>query len=159
MPDPLGLPPTLQRLVTATNAHDLDGLVACFADDYRLVMPNHPSRNFTGPGQVRRNWEQFFALIPDITGSITAAAAGPAEDQWWTEWQMSGTRLDGTSHLMGGVTDRCPRRPQRGRPGPGQPVLPGTPRRPRVAGRRRRRRRRAYARGHRSGRGGGTVIT
>jgi len=103
MPDPLGLPPTLQRLVTATNAHDLDGLVACFADDYRLVMPNHPSRNFTGPGQVRRNWEQFFALIPDITASVTAAAAGPVDDQWWTEWEMSGTRLDGSRHLFRGV--------------------------------------------------------
>jgi ketosteroid isomerase-like protein len=103
MPDPLGLPPTLHRLVTATNAHDLDGLVACFADDYRLVMPNHPSRNFTGPGQVRRNWAQFFALIPDITATITAATAGPVDDEWWTEWEMSGTRLDGSRHLFRGV--------------------------------------------------------
>ena len=103
MPDPPGLPPTLQRLVTATNAHDLDGLVACFADDYQLVMPNHPSRDFTGPGQVRRNWEQFFALVPDITVSVTAAVAGPRADQWWTEWEMSGTRLDGSRHLFRGV--------------------------------------------------------
>ena len=102
MRDPLGLPPTLQRLVTATNAHDLDGLVACFADDYRLVMPNHPSRNFTGPGQVRRNWEQFFALIPDISATLRDAVPGRA-DEWWTEWEMTGTRLDGSRHLFGGV--------------------------------------------------------
>jgi ketosteroid isomerase-like protein len=102
MPDPLGLPPTLQRLVTATNAHDLDGLVACFADDYRLVVPNHPSRNFTGPGQVRRNWEQFFALIPDIRATLRDAVPGRV-DEWWTEWQMSGTRLDGGRHLLHGV--------------------------------------------------------
>ncbi|QGF24573.1 nuclear transport factor 2 family protein [Raineyella fluvialis] len=97
-----GLPPTLERLVTVTNQHDLDGLVACFADDYRLVMPNHPSRNFVGPGQVRRNWEQFFRVIPDITTTIRAVAAG-RDDQWWTEWEMTGTRLDGAPHLMRGV--------------------------------------------------------
>ncbi|MGN6754368.1 MAG: nuclear transport factor 2 family protein [Intrasporangium sp.] len=102
MSDPLGLPPTLVRLVTATNAHDLEGLVACFADDYRLEMPNHPTRNFTGPGQVRRNWGQFFTLIPDISGTITDATPGPA-DRWWTEWEMRGTRLDGSAHLMRGV--------------------------------------------------------
>ena len=102
MPDPLGLPPTLQRLVTATNAHDLDGLVACFADDYRLVMPNHPARDFTGPAQVRRNWEQFFALIPDIRATLRDAVPGRG-DEWWTEWEMSGTRLDGSRHLARGV--------------------------------------------------------
>lgn len=102
MPNSPGLPPTLQRLVTATNAHDLDGLVACFADDYRLVMPNHPSRSFTGPGQVRRNWEQFFALIPDIRATLRDAVPGRG-DEWWTEWEMSGTRLDGGRHLLHGV--------------------------------------------------------
>lgn len=102
MSESLGLPPTLVRLVTATNAHDLEGLVACFADDYRLEMPNHPSRNFTGPHQVRRNWEQFFTLIPDISATVTDAAPGSA-DRWWTEWEMSGTRVDGAAHLMRGV--------------------------------------------------------
>jgi ketosteroid isomerase-like protein len=102
MSDPLGLPPTLLRLVTATNAHDLEGLVACFADDYRLEMPNHPTRNFTGPGQVRRNWEQFFTVIPDISATITGVTPEPP-DRWWTEWEMRGTRLDGAAHLMRGV--------------------------------------------------------
>jgi ketosteroid isomerase-like protein len=102
MSDPLGLPPTLLRLVTATNDHDLDGLVGCFAHDYRLVMPNHPSRDFTGPGQVRRNWQQFFAAVPDIRLTIADVAAGSA-DQWWTEWRVTGTRVDGGRHLLSGV--------------------------------------------------------
>jgi ketosteroid isomerase-like protein len=102
MSDPLGLPPTLLRLVTATNDHDLEGLVGCFADDYRLVMPNHPDRSFTGPGQVRRNWQQFFALVPDIAMTITDIAAGSA-DRWWTEWRVTGTRVDGSPHLLSGV--------------------------------------------------------
>lgn len=102
MSDPIGLPPTLARLVTATNEHDLDELVACFADDYRLVMPNHPARDFTGTGQVRRNWGQFFTLVPDIFAAIVDAAAG-RDDTWWTEWEIRGTRLDGSLHLMRGV--------------------------------------------------------
>lgn len=97
------LPPTLDRLLAATNAHDIDGLVSCFSPDYHLAMPNHPARDFTGKDQVRRNWTQFFTQIPDIEGSITATARGPGSDQWWTEWEIRGTRRDGTPHLMRGV--------------------------------------------------------
>jgi ketosteroid isomerase-like protein len=102
MSDQFGLPPTLVRLVTATNNHDLEGLVACFADDYSLEVPNHPTRNFTGPDWVRRNWSQFFTAIPDISVTLTDAAAGSG-DKWWTEWEMRGTRLDGSHHLVRGV--------------------------------------------------------
>ena len=42
------------RLVAATNAHDLDALVACFGDDYVLTNPAHPGRGFSGTAQVRR---------------------------------------------------------------------------------------------------------
>ena len=42
------------RLAAATNAHDIDALVACFADDYRNDTPVHPSRGFRGADQVRR---------------------------------------------------------------------------------------------------------
>ena len=98
------LPPTIARLVAETNAHDIDGLVGCFAPDYTLVMPNHPARDFVGTEQVRRNWTQLFAGIPDIRVSVTAAAHA-AEDPavWWTEWEMRGTRPDGGTHLMRGV--------------------------------------------------------
>ncbi|SDB97304.1 SnoaL-like domain-containing protein [Raineyella antarctica] len=98
------LPQTLARLVSVTNAHDIDGLVGCFAPDYELVMPNHPARDFTGTEQVRRNWTMFFTQIPDITTSITRVChdAG-TPDEWWTEWEMRGTRSDGTTHLMRGV--------------------------------------------------------
>src|SRR4051812_40894700 len=51
--EPLAL---VDRLVQATNDHDLDGLVACFAADYENATPAHPARSFRGREQVRRNW-------------------------------------------------------------------------------------------------------
>ena len=59
---------TLARLEHATNAHDVNEVVACFAADYRNETPAHPERGFTGREQVRGNWEQIFAAIPDISG-------------------------------------------------------------------------------------------
>jgi hypothetical protein len=96
--DPLSM---VQRLVDATNAHDLDALVSCFADDYRNETPAHPARGFRGTDQVRRNWAQLFAGIPDLAASVLASAADGSTV--WTEWEMSGARRDGITHLMRGV--------------------------------------------------------
>jgi len=91
---------TVERLVQATNAHDLDSLVACFAEDYRNETPVHPARSFQGRSQVRRNWEQIFAFVPDIRVEIIRSAVDG--DSLWSEWEMRGTRRDGTAHLMRG---------------------------------------------------------
>ena len=91
----------LDRLCGAVNGHDLDALAACFAADYRNETPVHPARGFRGRLQVRRNWEQLFAGIPDLAGSITARAETPG--RVWTEWEMHGTRRDGQVHRMRGV--------------------------------------------------------
>lgn len=96
--DPASL---VRRLVAATNAHDLDSLVACFADDYLNETPAHPARGFRGAEQVRRNWAQLFAGMPDLSARILATAG--ADETVWTEWEMSGTRGDGTAQLMRGV--------------------------------------------------------
>jgi len=45
----------LQRLLAAMNAHDLDAMVSCFADDYVNETPIHPLRGFRGNEQVRKN--------------------------------------------------------------------------------------------------------
>ena len=91
---------TVERLLQTTNAHDLDGLVACFADDYRNETPVHPARDFQGRAQVRRNWEQIFAFVPDIRAEMVRTAVDG--DTLWSEWEMRGTRRDGTAHLMRG---------------------------------------------------------
>jgi SnoaL-like domain len=90
----------VDRLGRVTNAHDLQGVGACFAIDYRLEMPNHPDRDFVGRDQVLRNWGQIFAGVPDI--SVNARWVGRG-DTAWSEWEMRGTRLDGSPHLMRGV--------------------------------------------------------
>ena len=91
----------LSELVAATNAHDLDALVACFAPDYRNETPAHPSRSFTGSEQVRLNWTRMFDAIPDLRAEVTQSAVDGGVA--WTEWELSGTRRDGTEHLMRGV--------------------------------------------------------
>ncbi|GAA4482872.1 nuclear transport factor 2 family protein [Microbacterium panaciterrae] len=91
----------VRALAAATSAHDLEALVACFADDYRNETPVHPARGFRGATQVRRNWAQLFAGIPDLTARVVASAT--AGDTVWSEWEMSGARQDGTPHLMRGV--------------------------------------------------------
>jgi ketosteroid isomerase-like protein len=91
----------IDRLVDATNRHDVEDVVACFADDYELAAPLHPSRSFRGREQVRRNWTQIFDAVPDIATRLVGAAV--AGECVWTEWEMAGTRHDGAPHLMRGV--------------------------------------------------------
>jgi ketosteroid isomerase-like protein len=92
---------TVERLVQAANDHDLDRLVSCFAEDYSLECPAHPGRAFRGGEQVRRNWTQIFAGVPDIAARLVRSAVDG--DAVWTEWEMAGTRRDGAAHRMRGV--------------------------------------------------------
>jgi ketosteroid isomerase-like protein len=89
------------RLVAACNAHDIEALVECFAEDYRNVTPIHPARGFVGREQVRRNWEQIFAGVPDLRADVVASAVDGSTV--WTQWEMQGTRADGSTHRMAGV--------------------------------------------------------
>jgi ketosteroid isomerase-like protein len=89
------------RLLNATNAHDLSALAACFAADYLNETPAHPLRGFVGREQVRANWQQLFASIPDLRAEILDSAVDG--DVAWSEWRMTGTRADGTAHEMAGV--------------------------------------------------------
>jgi ketosteroid isomerase-like protein len=91
----------VDRLQRATNEHDLETLVGCFAPDYRNETPAHPERGFTGREQVRANWTQIFAAIPDVTCEVLRSAVDG--DTIWSEWEHRGTRRDGTAHLMRGV--------------------------------------------------------
>jgi len=91
----------IDRLLKATNDHDLDALVDCFAADYVNETPAHPLRGFTGSEQVRLNWRQILAAVPDLLAEVTSRAE--EGNTTWTEWQMSGTRGDGNAHLMRGV--------------------------------------------------------
>jgi len=91
----------LERLVGAVNAHDIEGLVACFAEAYVNETPAHPQRGFRGSEQVRTNWTQIFAGVPDLHARVPHIAVDG--DLLWTEWDISGTRPDGGAFAMRGV--------------------------------------------------------
>jgi ketosteroid isomerase-like protein len=91
----------VDRLVRATNHHDLAGIVGCFAPDYRNETPAHPTRGFIGRDQVRRNWTQILQAVPDVTATVLRVAVDG--DTVWTEQEHRGTRPDGRAHLMRGV--------------------------------------------------------
>ncbi|MEO8469367.1 MAG: nuclear transport factor 2 family protein [Chloroflexota bacterium] len=97
--DPMAV---VRRLQEATNRHDLDALVGCFADDYLSEIPVHPSRTFRGREQVRRNWAQILAGVPDLRSELVRSATNGTEV--WAEWEWTGTRRDGAPHLMRGTT-------------------------------------------------------
>ena len=88
----------IDRLIQATNEHDLEGIVGCFAADYRNETPAHPARGFVGRDQVRRNWTQILAAVPDITATVRRVAVDG--DTVWTEQEHRGTRPDGSARLM-----------------------------------------------------------
>ena len=90
------------RLQAATNAHDLDALVDCFTTDYVSEIPLHPSRSFRGGDQVRRNWAQILAAVPDLHSELVREAVEGGVV--WAEWEWTGTRRDGAPHLMRGTT-------------------------------------------------------
>ena len=90
----------LERLAAAANGHDLDALAGCFAADYRNETPAHPDQGFTGRDQVRRNWEQIFAAVPDLTATVLRSCG---DEVVWSEWEMTGTRPDGVTLQMAGV--------------------------------------------------------
>jgi hypothetical protein len=86
----------------AINAHDLEALAACFHVDYDSTFPAHPERAFKGQAQMRRNWEQIFSAVPDITSALLQRAT--VGKTVWAEWEWRGTRCGGAPFVMRGVT-------------------------------------------------------
>ncbi|MDQ3573409.1 MAG: nuclear transport factor 2 family protein [Actinomycetota bacterium] len=94
-------PPVLDRLLAAINAHELEAMVSCFAEDYTNETPVHPPRGFRGQEQVRTNWSQIFAAVPNIHARVVRSSVDG--DTLWTEWDIAGDRADGARFLMRGV--------------------------------------------------------
>ena len=92
---------TINRLAQAVNDRDLEALVACFDAGYVNETPAHPERGFRGSDQVRTNWTQILAAVPDITATVSRTAVDG--NTVWTEWELCGTRRDGSPFLMRGA--------------------------------------------------------
>ena len=95
-------PGPVRRMVDAANRHDLDAMVAEFSDDYENITPIHPARSFTGRAQVRRNWENLFAGVPNLQLTLYNAETA-ADGTVWMEWGNTGIRPDGVPVEMAGV--------------------------------------------------------
>ena len=93
----------VERLNAAMNAHDIDAFVALFAPDYDSKQPAHPDRAFTGSEQVRANWSEIFASVPDFRSELVRATADG--DTLWSEWHWQGTGLDIAGVIVFGVRD------------------------------------------------------
>lgn len=92
---------TVEAMLRAVNEHDLEALAASFDAGYVNETPSHPQRSFRGNAQVRKNWAQIFASVPDIRARFLASAIDG--DRVWVELEMSGSRVDGGPFLMRGV--------------------------------------------------------
>jgi hypothetical protein len=92
-----------ERLEAAMNAHDIDAFVALFAPDYDSAQPAHPDRAFTGSEQVRANWSEIFAGVPDFRAELLRSSSDGAT--LWTEWEWTGTGLHVAGVIVFGVRD------------------------------------------------------
>lgn len=84
----------LDRLAAAQNAHDLEGMLACFHEEYLSEQPLFPARTFRGRAQVRANWSALLDGVPDFHAEILRSAVDG--DTVFVEIHWTGTKADGT---------------------------------------------------------------
>jgi len=90
MGDPRAL---MERLTAAQNAHDLEGMLACFHDDYRSEQPQFPARTFEGINQVRANWSALLDAVTNFHAEVLRSAVDG--DTVFVEVHWTGTKADG----------------------------------------------------------------
>lgn len=93
----------LRGLLDAFNAHDLDRIMAFFADDCVLETPRGPDPHgsrFEGRTAVRAGLAQRFAGLPDVRWT---------EEEHWrcgehavSRWLLTGTATDGEQVVVRG---------------------------------------------------------
>jgi ketosteroid isomerase-like protein len=87
---------TLQAITGAFNRHDLDAIMAFFADDAVFESPRGPDPHgsrFEGKDAVREGLAARFTGIPDVHyGDDDHFVAG---DRGASEWTLTGTTTDG----------------------------------------------------------------
>lgn len=87
---------TLRAIAAAFNVHDLDAIMAFFADDCSLDLPRGPEpwgQRFTGKAAVREGPASRFKGLPDVHYD---------DDRHWvsgnlgvSEWLLTGTTQNG----------------------------------------------------------------
>ena len=99
---------TLKALVAAFNAHDLDAIMALFADDAVLEMPRGPDpwgRRFVGRAAVREGLKARFEGLPDVHyGADSHYVDG---DMGISQWTVTGTTRSGEKIAARGCDFYC----------------------------------------------------
>ena len=91
----------VERMRAALDAHDLDAFVDFFRDDYVGERPRHPGAKISSRADVRRNWEEVIADVPDLRVEVPAAVQ--QGDTIWSEWRAYGTARSGAMLELRGV--------------------------------------------------------
>jgi len=86
----------LEHMLGAFNRHDLDAIMALFADDCVFESPRGPDpwgRRFIGKAEVRDGLGARFRGIPDVNyGDDSHFVSG---ERGASEWRLTGTTVDG----------------------------------------------------------------
>ena len=97
MTDDAGCLATLQRLFNAFNAHDGDGVMACFVPSAVFMTAAGPEacgRRLTGLEAIRAAFVAVWTDMPDVQWTVRRSRVLDGEGV--TEWLFTGTRADGT---------------------------------------------------------------
>ena len=89
---------TLERVVDAFNAHDLDAVMSFFTDDPVLELPRGPhpwGQRFEGPEEVRAGLASRFAGIPDVHYGDDDHFLSADARRGASEWTLTGTTTEG----------------------------------------------------------------
>lgn len=93
----------LRSIAAAFDRHDMDEIMAHFADDAVFESPRGPDpwgRRFVGRESVREGFAARFSGIPDVR--YTDDDHFIDGDRGASEWTLSGTTTDGTQILVRG---------------------------------------------------------
>ena len=88
---------TLHRLFAAFNAHDADGVMACFTADAVFMTAAGPQAcgtRITGPDAIRAAFVAVWTGLPDVQWTVRRSRV--LDGAGITEWLFTGTRADGT---------------------------------------------------------------
>jgi ketosteroid isomerase-like protein len=86
----------LRSIAAAFDGHDLDGILAHFADDAVFESPRGPEpwgRRFVGKDEIRRAFAGRFSGIPDVRYQQDDHFVDG--DRGASEWTLSGTTVEG----------------------------------------------------------------
>ena len=96
MPSAETAAPSLDALLDAFNAHDVDAIMSFFTEDCVFDMPRGPApggRRLVGRDEVRKGFQARFDGIPDIVyGDARHWGCG---DRGVSEWTIRGTTATG----------------------------------------------------------------